>query len=58
MYFTNPQRKESNFDNKGAREWVLLFLSKNQETSCPERHERDARNEMVHHLVGRLPMEA
>jgi hypothetical protein len=33
--------KESNLKNKGAREWVPLFLSNDQETPCSERHEHN-----------------
>jgi hypothetical protein len=31
-----------------------LFLSKDQETSCSEKHEHDRRNEEVHHLTRKL----
>jgi hypothetical protein len=31
-----------------------LFLSKDQETPCPERHKHDRRSEVVHHLTGKL----
>jgi len=31
-----------------------LFLSNNQEASCPERHEHDGRSEVVYHLTAEL----
>jgi len=36
--------------NKETREWEPFFLSNNQETPHPERHEHDGRSEEVHHL--------
>jgi hypothetical protein len=57
MSFTNLREEnpeESNLENEGAREWALLFLSNDQENSCPERHKRDGRSEVVHHLTGKL----
>jgi hypothetical protein len=39
--------------NMGAREWVPLLLSNDQETPCPERHEHK-RSEMMHDVTGKL----
>jgi len=53
----NPRRKnteESNLEDKGVREWVLHFLSSDQETPCPERYKHNDRREVVHHLTGKL----
>jgi hypothetical protein len=58
MSFTNPPEgknpEESNPENKGATQCVSLFLSNDQETPCPERHEHDWRSEVVCHLTGKL----
>jgi hypothetical protein len=57
MSFTNPQKKnpeESNLENDGVREWPPLFLSNDQETPCPKRHEHNGRSGLVHHLTGKL----
>jgi hypothetical protein len=47
-----PQKKrsieESYLENKGASERVSLFLSIDEETPCPERHEHNGRSEVVH----------
>jgi hypothetical protein len=48
----NPE--ELNLENEGTREWVSLFLSNDQETTCPERHDPDGRGEVVHHVTGKL----
>jgi len=31
-----------------------LFLSNDQETPCPEKHEHDRRSEVAHHVIGKL----
>jgi hypothetical protein len=58
MSLTNPSRRRnpegSNLENEGAMEWVPLFLSSDQETSCPERHRHDWQSEVVHYLTGKL----
>jgi hypothetical protein len=46
--------EESCLENEGAREWVPLLLSNDQETSCPGRHEHDGINEVVRRLTGKL----
>jgi hypothetical protein len=55
MTFTKPQKnpKKSNPENVGAVEYVPLFLSNDQEASCPERHEHDGRSGVVHHVTGK-----
>jgi hypothetical protein len=55
--FTTPRRRIPevlNLENDGAREWIICFLSNDQETLCPERHKHDSRNEVVHNLTGKL----
>jgi hypothetical protein len=50
MPFTNPQKKnteKSSQENEGTREWVSLFVSNDQEISCPERHQHNQRSEVV-----------
>jgi hypothetical protein len=57
MSVTSPQKKESQgvkSGEQGAREWVLLFISNDHETPCPERHQHCGRSEVVHHLNGKL----
>jgi hypothetical protein len=39
---------------RGRRERILLFLSNDQETPCPEGQKRDGRSGMVHHVTGEL----
>jgi hypothetical protein len=54
---TNPRRnipEHLNLKNKGPREWVPFFLSNDQETPSPERYEHNGRNELGHHLTGKL----
>jgi hypothetical protein len=46
--------EESNLENEGAKERVLLLPSNNQETSCPERNKHDGGSEVVHHPTGKL----
>jgi hypothetical protein len=48
----NIQRRQS--EEYGAKKWVPLFLSNDQETPCPERHEHNRRSEVVHHLTVKL----
>jgi hypothetical protein len=39
---------------RGARKWVSLFLSNDEEVPCPKRHEYSLRSEVVHQLTGKL----
>jgi hypothetical protein len=48
----NP--KELSLENEGARELVPLFVSNDQESTSPERHQHSGRNEVVHHLTRKL----
>jgi hypothetical protein len=51
-----PKKIQSsqNLENEGTREWFPLFLSIDQETPVPKRHEHDGRNEVVYHRTGKL----
>jgi hypothetical protein len=41
-------------ESKGAKEWILLLLSNDEEATCPKRHEQSRRNKVVHHLTAKL----
>jgi hypothetical protein len=41
-------------ENEGAREWIPLLLSNEQDTSSLGRHEYDGRSEVVNHVTGKL----
>jgi len=51
MSFTNSQKKKFRGVKSGMGP---LFLSNDQETPCPQRHENDWRSEVVHHLTVKL----
>jgi hypothetical protein len=40
-------------ENKGAREWIPIFISNDQETPCPERQEHEGTSGVVHRLTGK-----
>jgi len=37
----------------GPENEIPIFLSNDQENSCPERHEHEGRSGMVHHVTGK-----
>jgi hypothetical protein len=51
----NPQKNpdELNLENEEDRELIPLFLSNDQGTLCPERHEK-VRSEVIHHVTAEL----
>jgi hypothetical protein len=47
-------RRKTNPENEGAREWVPLLLSNDQETTYRGRFEHDGRSGVVYHMTGKL----
>jgi hypothetical protein len=58
MSFTNSKKKnnseESHLVNEGARESIPLFLSNDQKTRCPGRHEHNRLSEVVYDVTRKL----
>jgi hypothetical protein len=48
----NPE--QSDLEIEGTRVQIPLFLSNDQETPCPEKHEHEGRSEVMHHLSGKM----
>jgi hypothetical protein len=57
VFYKLPEEKKlevSNLVNKGAWEWVSLFLFDSEGTPCAEKYEPDGKNGAMHHLTVKL----
>jgi hypothetical protein len=50
----SEKNREVKSVKRGARKWVLLYLSKYEETPCPEWHQHDWRSDEVYHVTLKL----